>query len=64
MLSSFLRDVTLAVIAGWKHQEKGGMLAAFSGKTAAVKKDGAAKIEDLHAKIGQLTVVLTYVEEP
>jgi len=56
--------VTLAVIAGWKHQEKGGMLAAFSGKTAAMKKDGAAKIGDLHARIGQLTVVLVSVEEP
>gem|GEM_PF-2946254 len=40
------------------------MLAAFSGKTAAMKKDGAAKIGDLHARIGQLTVVLVSVEEP
>ena len=38
------------------------MAASFSGKTAAVKKDAAAQIKELHAKIGQLTVEKDFLE--
>jgi transposase len=55
-------DVHQTVIAGWKRQAKEGMVASFSGKTAAVKKDAAAEIKELHAKIGQLTVEKDFLE--
>jgi transposase len=55
-------DVHQTVIAAWKRQAKDGMVAAFSGKAAAVKKDSEAEIRDLHAKIGQLTVEKDFLE--
>ncbi len=55
-------DVHQTVIAGWKRQAKEGMVASFSGKTAAVKKDAAAEIKELHAKIDQLTVEKDFLE--
>ncbi|KUG29978.1 hypothetical protein ASZ90_000119 [hydrocarbon metagenome] len=38
------------------------MVASFSGKMAAVEKDAAAQIKELHAKIGQLTVEKDFLE--
>lgn len=55
-------DVHPTMIASWKRQAKDGMVSAFSGKNAAVKKDGEAEIRDLHAKIGQLTVEKDFLE--
>ena len=55
-------DVHQTMIAGWKRQAKEGMVASFSGKAAAVKKDSEAEIRELHAKIGQLTVEKDFLE--
>lgn len=44
------------LIAGWKRQAIEGMAATFSGKTEAAAATGAADVEKLHAKIGQLVV--------
>jgi len=55
-------DVHQTVIAGWKRQAKDGMVAAFSGKTAAEKKDAAAEIKEWHATIGQRTVEKDFLE--
>ena len=55
-------DVHQTVIAAWKLQAKDGMVAAFSGKAAAGKRDSEAEIRDLHAKIGQLTVEKDFLE--
>jgi transposase len=55
-------DVHQTVVAAWKRQAKDGMVAAFSNKAAAVKKDSEAEIRDLHAKIGQLTVEKDFLE--
>lgn len=43
-------------ITGWKLQAKEDMAADFSGKSATVHKNAAAKIRELYAKIGELTV--------
>ncbi|KAF0232910.1 MAG: hypothetical protein FD177_2088 [Desulfovibrionaceae bacterium] len=43
-------DVHPTMIASWKRQAKDGMESAFSGKAAAVKKDGEAEIRDLHVE--------------
>lgn len=55
-------DVHPTMIAGWKRQAKDGMVTAFSGKAATVKKDTESEIRDLHAKIGQLTVEKDFLE--
>ena len=55
-------DVHPTMIAGWKRLAKEGMVACFSGKAAAVKKDSEAEIRELHAKIGQLTVEKDFLE--
>ncbi|KJS36243.1 MAG: transposase [Rhodospirillaceae bacterium BRH_c57] len=44
------------MIATWKRQAIEGMAATFSGKAEAAKDAGAAEVEKLHAKIGQLVV--------
>jgi len=38
------------------------MVSAFSGKAAAVKKDGESEIRDLHANLGQLTVEKDFLD--
>ncbi|MDQ7832691.1 MAG: hypothetical protein RDU30_13230 [Desulfovibrionaceae bacterium] len=57
-------DVHQTVIAGWKRQAKDGMVAAFSGKTAAVKKDAAAEIKELHATPDRLTYRFVAARSP
>jgi len=49
-------DVHPAMIGAWKRQAKDGMVAAFSGRAEANRKDSEAEVRELHAKIGQLTV--------
>jgi transposase len=49
-------DVHPTMIVSWKRQTKDGMASVFSGKAAAVKKDGEGEIRDLYAKIGQTTM--------
>ena len=46
------------MVGDWKRQAMEGMAAVFSGKTAAQEsaQAGAAEVEKLHAKIGQLLV--------
>jgi len=55
-------DVHPTMIAARKRQAEDGMVAAFSGKTAAMKKDSEAEIRVLHTKIGQLTVEKDFLE--
>jgi transposase len=44
------------MIAQWKRQAAQGMVDVFSGKAGRHEIDQDARIKELHAKIGQLTV--------
>jgi transposase len=44
------------MIAQWKRQAAQGMVDVFSGKAGRHEIDQEARIKELHAKIGQLTV--------
>ena len=44
------------MITNWKRQAIKNMAATFSGKVDRARKNEEARIKDLHAKIGQLTV--------
>ncbi len=44
------------MISNWKRQAINDMAATFSGKVDRTRKNEEARIKDLHAKIGQLTV--------
>jgi len=44
------------MISNWKRQAINNMAATFSGKVDRTRKNEEARIKDLHAKIGQLTV--------
>ena len=55
-------DVHPTQITCWKRQTKEGMVAAFSGKAAAVQKDAAVENRELYAKISQLTVEKDFLE--
>ena len=53
---SFRYGVHATVIHRWKKEAIASLNAGFSGKEERQKKDHAAEIRELHAKIGQLTV--------
>lgn len=44
------------MISNWKQQAIENMAEAFSGKSERSRTDEEARIKELHAKIGQLTV--------
>ena len=44
------------MITNWKRQAIDNMAETFSGKADRVRHNDEARIKDLHAKIGQLTV--------
>jgi len=44
------------MITNWKRQAINNMAATFAGKVDRARKNEEARIKDLHAKIGQLTV--------
>jgi transposase len=44
------------MITNWKRQAIDNMAEAFSGKADRTRNNEEARIKDLHAKIGQLTV--------
>ena len=44
------------MITNWKRQAIDNMAEAFSGKVDRTRDNEEARIKDLHAKIGQLTV--------
>ena len=44
------------MIAQWKRQAAQGMVDVFSGKAGRHEINQEARIKELHAKIGQLTV--------
>lgn len=44
------------MVAQWKKQAAEGMVEVFSAKVNRAEVDQEARVKDLHAKIGQLTV--------
>ena len=50
-------------ISTWKKQAKEGIVASFSDTSKADKQSSEAKIEELHAKIGQLTVEKDFLQK-
>ncbi len=50
--------IHLTMVGEWKRQAVEGLVAVFSGKSAAQEstKSAEASVEKLHAKIGQLVV--------
>lgn len=44
------------LIAQWKRQASDGLAEVFSGKQERRQSDDEARIKELHAKIGELTV--------
>ena len=43
-------------VSGWKRQAQAGLQELFAGASNRRQKDHDATIQDLHAKIGELTV--------
>ena len=54
--------VHATVIHRWKKEALSGMEATFSGKHQKVNEDHEAQIKELHAKIGQQSVELDFLE--
>lgn len=54
--------VHATVIHRWKKEALASMEAGFSGKLDIQEKDHAAEVQELHAKIGQLTVEKDFLE--
>ena len=54
-------DLHPNMIAQWKRQATEGMAEVFSSKGARHMEVGEAQIKDLHAKIGQLTIVRNFL---
>jgi transposase len=50
-------------VSQWKKQAKEGIAASFSGKAQKVQQSDEARIKDLHAKIGQLTVEKDFLQQ-
>jgi len=50
-------------ISQWKKQAKEGIAASFSGKGQKTPQSDAARIKELHAKIGQLTVEKDFLQQ-
>ena len=50
-------------ITKWKKQAKEGVVASFAGKAQADQQDNEARIKELHAKIGQLTVEKDFLQQ-
>lgn len=51
------------MITNWKRQAIENMAEAFSGKSERKRASEEAKIKDLHAKIGQLTVERDFLDK-
>jgi transposase len=49
-------DLHPNMITQWKRQAAEGMAEVFAGKSARREDLGEARIKELHAKIGQLTI--------
>jgi transposase len=50
-------------VSQWKKQAKEGIAASFSGKAQKVQQSDEARIKELHAKIGQLTVEKDFLQQ-
>lgn len=50
-------------VAQWKKQAKEGITASFSGKVQQTQQSDEARIKELHAKIGQLTVEKDFLQQ-
>ncbi len=50
-------------ISQWKRQAKEGVAASFSGKAQKNQQSDEARIKELHAKIGQLTVEKDFLQQ-
>jgi transposase len=50
-------------ISTWKKQAKEGIVASFADKSKTDQQKSEAKIEELHAKIGQLTVEKDFLQK-
>jgi len=47
----------------WKKQAKESIAPSFSGKTQTTRQSDEARIKELHAKIGQLTVEKVFLQQ-
>lgn len=56
-------DVHPNQIATWKRQAKEGLVESFSGKAKKSLEGDEARIKELHAKIGQLTVEKDFLQQ-
>ena len=51
-------------ISQWKQQAKEQIAAGFAGKFQKAQQNDEARIKELHAKIGQLTVEKDFLQQP
>ena len=50
-------------VSQWKKQAKEQIVAGFAGKAEKVQQSDEARIKELHAKIGQLTVEKDFLQQ-
>jgi transposase len=50
-------------VSQWKKQAKEQIVAGFSGKAQKAQQSDEARIKELHAKIGQLTVEKDFLQQ-
>lgn len=50
-------------ISQWKQQAKEQIAAGFAGKSQKAQQNDEARIKELHAKIGQLTVEKDFLQQ-
>jgi len=50
-------------VSQWKKQAKEQVVAGFAGKAQKTRQNDEARIKELHAKIGQLTVEKDFLQQ-
>ena len=58
-----LSELASNQIPQWKQQDKEQIAAGFAGKSQKAQQNDEARIKELHAKIGQLTVEKDFLQQ-